>query len=93
MKVRLPALLVMCSALALGCTAPNGQGEPEVSPDPPIAAKHAEELEAHGDIRVDDYYWLRDRENPEVMAYLEAENQYTARDPKSDDQSVSTAGC
>ena len=48
-----------------------------MSPEPPIAAKQAKELEAHGDIRVDNYYWLRERENPEVMAYLEAENTYT----------------
>ncbi|MBD3854043.1 MAG: S9 family peptidase, partial [Acidobacteria bacterium] len=34
--------------------------------------------EAHGDVRVDDYYWLRERTNPEVLAYLEAENAYTA---------------
>jgi oligopeptidase B len=35
-------------------------------------------LEAHGDRRIDPYYWLRDRQNPEVVAYLEAENAYTA---------------
>ena len=32
----------------------------------------------HGEIRTDDYAWLRDRTNPEVIAYLEAENAYTA---------------
>src|SRR5262245_63971936 len=31
----------------------------------------------HGDVRVDDYYWLREKSNPEVLAYLEAENAYT----------------
>ena len=33
---------------------------------------------AHGDERIDDYYWLRDdtRKDPEVISYLEAENQY-----------------
>jgi oligopeptidase B len=30
----------------------------------------------HGDTRIDNYYWLRERENPEVIAYLEAENDY-----------------
>ncbi|WP_067935449.1 S9 family peptidase [Alicyclobacillus kakegawensis] len=30
----------------------------------------------HGDTRPDDYYWLRNRENPDVIAYLEAENAY-----------------
>lgn len=33
-------------------------------------------LEAHGDRRVDPYFWLRQRANPEVIAYLEAENAY-----------------
>ncbi len=32
----------------------------------------------HGDILEDDYYWMRERTNPEVMAYLEAENAHTA---------------
>src|SRR5690606_32630341 len=30
----------------------------------------------HGHVRIDDYYWLRERDNPEVIAYLEAENAY-----------------
>ena len=34
-------------------------------------------LEAHGDRRVDAYYWLREKQNPEVIGYLEAENAYT----------------
>ena len=34
-------------------------------------------LEAHGEKRVDPYYWLRDKQNPEVIAFLEAENAYT----------------
>lgn len=32
-------------------------------------------LEKHGHVRIDDYYWLRERDNPEVIAYLNAENQ------------------
>jgi oligopeptidase B len=43
---------------------------------PPVAKAVPHELEAHGDIRVDPYYWLNDRENPEVIAYLKAENDY-----------------
>ncbi len=45
----------------------------------PIAEQRPIELEAHGQRRVDPYYWLRDdsREDPEVLAYLEAENAYT----------------
>jgi oligopeptidase B len=33
-------------------------------------------LEKHGDVRTDNYYWLKERENPEVVAYLTAENDY-----------------
>ena len=45
--------------------------------EPPVAAVTPTELETHGHVRVDDYYWLNDRENPDVVAYLEAENAYT----------------
>ena len=43
---------------------------------PPIAKKKPHRLEVHGDVRVDDYYWLRHRDDPDVTAYLEAENAY-----------------
>jgi oligopeptidase B len=43
---------------------------------PPIAAKKDTVLEKHGDKRVDPYFWLKDRENPEVINYLKAENEY-----------------
>ncbi len=43
----------------------------------PRANKIAKELKIHNDIRIDNYYWLNDRENPEVIAYLNAENDYT----------------
>ncbi|MEL6535433.1 MAG: S9 family peptidase [Bacteroidota bacterium] len=45
--------------------------------NPPTAKKMPEELTIHGDVRVDNYYWLNQRENPEVISYLEAENTYT----------------
>ncbi len=46
--------------------------------EPPKAKIVAKKLTKHGHVRTDNYYWLRDRENPEVIAYLEAENEYTA---------------
>jgi oligopeptidase B len=46
-------------------------------PQPPIAKKQPKELSIHGDTRVDNYYWINERENPEVIAYLNAENAYT----------------
>lgn len=42
----------------------------------PKAKKIPHRLEIHGDTRIDNYYWLNDRENPEVIAYLNAENAY-----------------
>ena len=45
---------------------------------PPVARKVPRLEVLHGDKRVDDYYWLRERANPDVKAYLEAENAYTA---------------
>ena len=44
---------------------------------PPSAPRRPHPIVAHGDERVDDWYWLRERDNPEVLAYLEAENAYT----------------
>ena len=42
----------------------------------PRARKIPKKLSIHGDTRIDPYYWLNDRENPEVIAYLEQENAY-----------------
>ncbi|HEV3363852.1 MAG TPA: S9 family peptidase [Acidimicrobiia bacterium] len=44
--------------------------------NPPIAKRIPHVHEAHGDQRHDDYHWLRNREDPDVTAYLEAENAY-----------------
>ncbi|NUS43047.1 MAG: S9 family peptidase [Mycobacteriaceae bacterium] len=44
---------------------------------PPVAKKVPTRREHHGDTFVDDYEWLRDKDSPEVIAYLEAENAYT----------------
>ena len=43
---------------------------------PPKAKKIPHIFNEFGNERVDNYYWLRERENPEVIAYLEAENAY-----------------
>ncbi len=46
--------------------------------NPPTAKISPKRLEHHGHVRIDDYYWLRERENPDTVAYLEAENAHTA---------------
>ena len=46
-------------------------------PTPPLAPQHPHVLTAHGHERQDPWFWLRDRDDPQVEAYLEAENAYT----------------
>ena len=50
---------------------------------PPVADIKPTRLEAHGDVRVDNYYWLREKETPAVLDYLKAENQYSNEVMKS----------
>ena len=65
-------LLLLPMLLLASCGGPKTWGEAEA----PIAEPKEEMLIMHGDTRIDFYYWLRERENPEVIAYLEAENAY-----------------
>ena len=48
-----------------------------LSKDRPIPKRVPREIVVHGDVRVDDYYWLREKSNPDVLAYLVAENEHT----------------
>ncbi|MED5618605.1 S9 family peptidase [Ideonella sp. BN130291] len=48
------------------------------TPVAPRAARVPKDVSVHGDQRIDDYFWLRERDNPEVLAYLRAEAAYTA---------------
>src|SRR6516225_3790168 len=51
--------------------------QPAPATQPPVAKKDPKVTEIHGRKLVDDYFWLREKSNPEVRAYLEAENAYT----------------
>lgn len=42
----------------------------------PVSTVKPKQLILHGDVRTDDYYWLNERENPEVKSYLKEENDY-----------------
>ncbi len=42
----------------------------------PTVAKKPKTMEIHGDVRVDNYYWLNEKENPAVIRYLNDENTY-----------------
>ncbi len=48
---------------------------------PPIAKRVEHRREHHGDVFIDPYEWLRDKSDPEVIDYLEAENAYTDKPP------------
>ncbi len=63
--------------LVTACSGTQNAGPP-ADLEPPMAAVVPHEMEIHGDVRVDDYYWLNQRDNPDTIAYLEAENEYTA---------------
>jgi oligopeptidase B len=70
--LRLVALLAAATAAA-PAPAQNGGNRPA----PPVARVIPRTDTLHGDVRVDNYFWLRDRNNAEVISYLEAENRYT----------------
>src|SRR5262245_20086800 len=64
----LATLLLTAMLIAAGAAA---------APAPPVAEKIPHPTTLHGDTRPDDYFWLREKQNPKVIAYLEAENGYT----------------
>ena len=73
MRPEIVCLAVGFGIIALAC---GSRQRPAHEVAPPVANVAPTELEKHGDVRVDNYYWLRERENPEVVEYLEAENAY-----------------
>ncbi len=56
---------LLAAALAGGCT------QLDAPIDPPVAEVDSMEMTIHDDTRIDPYFWLRERETPEVIAYLE----------------------
>lgn len=67
------AILCLLSVLALAGPACR---KAETGPQPPVAQSIRKEFREFGNVRVDNYYWLRERENPKVLEYLKAENEY-----------------
>ncbi|RLJ68781.1 oligopeptidase B [Lacinutrix venerupis] len=52
--------------------------ETTITVNPPIAKKIEKTLEKHGDIRIDNYFWMNDREDENVINHLNKENEYTS---------------
>ena len=63
--------------LAVALVAPSTHAQQAVRPQPPVAAKQPHTTNIHGYTLKDDYFWLREKSNPEVIKYLEGENAYT----------------
>jgi oligopeptidase B len=70
--------IILCGLYVIFAASCNKKSEQNMSENipAPVAKKIPKTLEKHGDKRVDDYYWLNDRENPEVIDYLKQENAY-----------------
>ena len=66
--------LILISSL-FSCNTKTQKSMPEL-PKPPLAKQIPKKLTIHDDVRIDEFYWLNDRENPEVIDYLNKENDY-----------------
>jgi oligopeptidase B len=76
MRKRLPKLFAAPLGALIWFTVSGFAAGPEL-PQPPLAERIPKLLTLHGHTRVDDYYWLSQRDNPRVIDYLKAENAYT----------------
>jgi oligopeptidase B len=76
-----PASLLLLALLA----APyfKTMAQTDNAPAPPVAKKIPRTTTVHGTTLSDDYFWMRDKKNPEVIEYLQAENAYTDTMTKS----------
>jgi oligopeptidase B len=72
-------LLVCASGFALSlaaCRSPETVARSSQVEQPPVAEKRPKTITVHGDSRVDDYFWVRDKAEPTVIEYLKAEDAY-----------------
>jgi oligopeptidase B len=69
-------LFVSCVCVIFAANAQTSKPKMSVNITPPKAAIKPKTLEKHGDVRTDNYYWLNERENKEVIDYLNKENHY-----------------
>src|SRR6476469_8062881 len=69
--------LAALSALSIVATLASAPRLDAQDPTPPVAKTIAKVDTLHGDVLTDNYFWIRDKTNPEVISYLNAENAYT----------------
>ncbi|OBQ54248.1 S9 family peptidase [Tamlana sp. s12] len=70
-------ILILSLIFAHSCKKDNKMIENTTQVQAPVAKQIPHKLSIHNDNRIDNYYWLNDRENPEVIDYLNKENDYT----------------
>jgi oligopeptidase B len=70
--------VVLVVSLILYCGCANNEPQNPI-PAPPMAQKIPKELTLHGHTRIDNYFWMEERDSSEVIEYLKAENDYTQR--------------
>src|ERR1700730_7369878 len=75
-RIRLFSLLSVTLAVASSSVLAADDNSSSLAA-PPVAKKVPKTTEINGRELVDNYFWLRDKQNPEVAAYLQAENAYT----------------
>ena len=77
-KTLMPILLILFSLLTVNSAVfAQSDGNSTAPPTPPMAEKKPKTTKIHGAILVDDYFWLREKSNPQVMEYLRAEDAYS----------------
>src|SRR5687767_4951210 len=80
MKIRILSLFLLLSISlvnSLTALAQDGNGNSSGKLNPPMTEKKAKVTDIHGEKLMDNYFWLRDKKNPAVIAHLESENAYT----------------
>jgi len=68
--------MIVRTLVALLCLLATAMTLAQSPPQPPVAPREAKDVTVHGDRRVDDYFWLRKRDDPRTLPLLRAENAY-----------------
>lgn len=76
MKLYIPGGAALLCISLLACQEKKKTMLEQTNIAPPVAAKIPKALTIHGDTRTDNYFWMNDRDDPKVIAYLQAENAY-----------------
>jgi oligopeptidase B len=69
-RARLIVAALLTAGASIGAQAP-------AAPQPPVADRVPKVDTLHGEVRTDDYFWMKRKTDPKVVSYLEAENAYT----------------